>query len=577
MTILRRNGVFSNRLDMLRRSTPTRLSLEPLETRLLMTASSPIPAPVAGSIISGITPHTWTADVRGQYHTTTDLAAEWKGIYQQMLAGNLAGLTPIQRLEGNAEAVFENTGLNNLSAKAQARDREDAQREFDAMAASMSINQTTLGIDPNSPLTEHAYLMLEKTLQNNPDLLELGLQGHGLNDPPARRYRGYTNDFQNNVDGTTLFVGGGLDQNENAIAALFDDVILSHAPFPVVWEDGQLTQLNQNGDAEDNLLDSVVGLDDYMYSRVLTSADFSADPSTAPDNYVSPFQQLVAGSAIDLSAAPSGGVINGLLGPVSTTISGITPHTWVADADGRFHTTADLAAEWKGYYQQMLAGQAGSLTPIQRLEGNAEAVFENTGLSKLSAAEQAQDREDAQLEFDAMAAAITINQAKYGTDPTAPLTQATYLQLEKTLQSDATLLEMGMQGHGLNDPPSARYDGYTNDFQNNVDGRTRYIGGGLNNGKNALADFFDDNILSHTPFPVVWRNGKLQQLNQDGDAENTLARAVTALDASMVYRTFLATDFSSGHGHHHCASAAATSASASLQDLAPLLAAVAKK
>ncbi len=29
-----------------------------------------------------------------------------------------------------------------------------------------------------------------------------------------------------------------------------------------------------------------------------------------------------------------------------------------------------------------------------------------------------------------------------------------------------------MQGHGLNNPPSSKYNGYTNDFQNNVDGST---------------------------------------------------------------------------------------------------------
>ena len=141
------------------------------------------------------------------------------------------------------------------------------------------------------------------------------------------------------------------------------------------------------------------------------------------------------------------------------------------------------------------------------------------------------------------------DQVQYGIDPTTALTTKTYLTLEKTLQSDATLLELAMQGHGLNNPPAARYQGYTNDFQNNVDGCTRYVGGGLNNGRNALADFFDDNVITHVAFPVVWKDGRLVQLNQDGDRENRLSQAVTALDVSMYYRVYISQDFSR---RHHC-------------------------
>lgn len=528
-----------------RPAQPVPAVVQVIEPRRLLSGTSPYVQPPLGDTIT-VNNHTWVADKHGLYHTSTDLAAEWKGIYQQMLAGNTAGLTAVQRLEGNAEAVFENTGLAQLSTKKQTRDREDAQREFDAIAGAMAINQQTLGIDPTQPLTEHTYLMLGLTLQGTPNLYELGLQGHGLNHPPAVRYRGYTNDFQNNVDNSTLFIGGGMDNNEAAIPTLFDDVLLSHLPFPVVWQNGQLEQLNQNGDAEDTILDSVVGLDDYMFNRVLTSADFSQTPSDANNGYVSPFVATVTASAIDLTAGPSNGVINGLLGPVSTTIAvGLTPHAWTADANGLFHTT-DLSQEWIGYRQTMLAGKAGTLNAIQRLEGNAEAVFENTAIKNASADVQQQYREDAQREFDAIAAAMTLNQTKFGTDPATPLTALTYLQLERTLQSDATLLELAWQGHGLNNPRNARYNGYTNDFQNNVDGCTRYIGGGLNNGKNALTDFFDDNIISHLAFPTIWQNGHLEQLNQDGDAENRLSRAVIALDQSMYYRVFLDSDFT----HH---------------------------
>ncbi len=467
-----------------------------------------------------------------------------------MVSGNTAGLTPVQRLEGNAEAVFENTGLINLSPQTLERDREDAQREFDAIAGAMQLdaNPSGLNIDPTAPLTEHSYLMLENTLQDDPNLYELGLQGHGLNDPPASRYRGYTNDFQNNVDNTTLFVGGGLNNNEKAIADFFDDSIMTHTPFPVVWQNGKLTQLNQNGNAENSLLRAVVAMDDFMYGRVLNGTDFSQTASAANDGYVSPFRAMVKQTRIDLSANPTNGVINGLLGPVSTTIT-VNGHVWTADATGLFHTNTDLAAEWKGYYQTMLNGHAGDLTPIQRLEGNAEAVFENTSLSTLSTADQERDREDVQRELDAMAAAMQIDQAKYGIDPTTTLTAQTYLTLEKTLQSNATLLELAMQGHGLNNPPSSRYEGYTNDFQNNVDTCTLYVGGGLNNGRNALTDFFDDNVLTHTPFPVVWKNGRLVQLNQNGDKENTLAQAVTALDVSMYYEVYITQDFSQNNNN----------------------------
>ena len=93
------------------------------------------------------------------YHTS-NLAAEWQACYATLLAGNGSTLTPIQRLEGNAEAVFENTGLAILSVAKQQVDREDSQREFDAMGAAMAMNQQTMQIDPNAPLTEHSYLWL---------------------------------------------------------------------------------------------------------------------------------------------------------------------------------------------------------------------------------------------------------------------------------------------------------------------------------------------------------------------------------------------------------------------------------
>jgi len=219
-------------------------------------------------------------------------------------------------------------------------------------------------------------------------------------------------------------------------------------------------------------------------------------------------------------------------------ISNIDGHTWTADATGLYQTSTNLATEWQADYATLLAG--GSLNVIQHLEANAEAVFENTGLSKLSSTQQAIDRADVQREYDAMYQAMV----DAGINLYAPLTEQTYLTLENTLQSDSTLEELAMQGHGLNNSGFTRYAGYTNDFQNNVDKTTLYIGGGLNNNKNALTDFFDDNVLSHVPFAVVDRNGTLTQLNQNAAPENTLAQAVTALDDSMFYRTYKASDFS---------------------------------
>jgi len=536
----------------------TKLHFEPLESRAMFSASPVFPAPASGAVITGITPHTWVADSNGLYHAVTDLvtmtpvnlAQEWQGYYQQMLNGSAASLSPVARLEGNAAAVFENTGLKKLSAAAQARDREDAQREFDAIAGALQMNLTTFATDPNVPLSEETYLWLGKTIQDNSDLYELGLQGHGLNDPPATRYRGYTNDFQNNVDNKTLFVGGGLDNNQKAIASFFDDAVITHLPFPVVVQNGAIVQLNQNANRENSLLSATAALDDYMYGGVLTSADFSTSPSSANHNALqSSMKKLVEKTEINLSAAPSNGQIQSLLGPVSTTIAArgssgvLTLHTWTADADGQFFTTTDLAAEWKGYYQAAISGNAASLTPIERLEANAEAVFENTKLAELDPAYLYLYRQDAQREFDAIDAALQLNQAKFGTPADAPLTEQTYLNLETTIQSNPTLWELSVQGHGLNNPPSPRYRGYTNDFQNNADRTTLYVGGKLNNGRNALTDFFDDNIMTHVPFPTVWKNGQVVQLNQNADRENTLQQAVVAMDESMFYRFYVPSDF----------------------------------
>ena len=95
---------------------------------------------------------------------------------------------------------------------------------------------------------------------------------------------------------------------------------------------------------------------------------------------------------------------------ISGTITGITAHTWIDDAQGLFHTTADLQTEWADYYAQMIGGHGASLTPTERLEGQAQAVFLFTGLNNLSAPLQAQVRQDVQREIDVIGAGLAIDQ-----------------------------------------------------------------------------------------------------------------------------------------------------------------------
>jgi hypothetical protein len=239
---------------------------------------------------------------------------------------------------------------------------------------------------------------------------------------------------------------------------------------------------------------------------------------------------------ITIGTANSFTTIYGTTAAGSVTVNG---HTWVADPTTHLYsTTTNLAQEWQTYYTAMKAGQGSSLNNIQRLEGNAEAVFENTGLKNLAATQLSTDRQDVQRSLDAMSAAMV----GAGANLNAALTQEQYLAVENVLQSNATLLELGVQGHGLNNSSISRYAGFTNDFQNGVDRQTLYVGGGLNSGQGALNRFFDDNILSHMPFPTAVKNGVLWQLNQNGNRENTVADAVTALNAGMS-RTYLSSDF----------------------------------
>ena len=513
-----------------------------------MTTSNPTFTTIFGAQASetlSINGHAWVADPSSQLFTlsfptsggATSLAAEWQADYAALLGGK--SLNMIQHLEANAEAVFENTGLSKLSATVQERDREDLQREFDAVYQAVVNYDSTAAasaqISLNAPLTQQQYLTVGQQIQSSANLEELALQGHGLNNNSNARYAGYTNDFQNGVDATTLYIGGGLDNNQNALTDFVDDVILSHLPFPVVAQNGVLVQLNQNGAAEDTLAHSVGAFDAAAITMKLTKADFSTTAGTASST-------PQTAPASDTAPAPSGEHYSQLTGlAVANTIT-VNGDTWTVDSNGLYITTANLASEWQSAYQTMLAGKGSTLTAAQFLEGNAEAVFENTGLAQLATTDATQlnyDRMDVQREIDAVVGALQ----QAGVNPNQQLTVATYTQMEHALQDNATLEELAVQGHGLNDPVSPIYNGYTIDFQNNVDQKTLYVGAGNDSGERAIAAMFDDAIMTHAPFPTIAENGELKQLNQNGADESTVQLQVDEYNQFRFDQVLKASDF----------------------------------
>ena len=506
-----------------------------------------------GTIISasivGITAHAWTADSTGLFNTTADLQTEWKADYATMLAGHGDTLNALQRMEGNAEAVVENTLAASLPVASLALFRQDAQREFDATYAAMVINQSTYGIDPTAQFNAYTYLMMEQTLQNNEQLETLGIEGHGLNNPPSVQYGGFTTNFQNKVDGQTDYVGGGTDNGQKAIANFFDDVIITHATFPTLPVNGVVEQLNQNGGREDSIASVLTAVNATTFTRVYTSSDFNANAAAVgavvlvPGAKAAPPMPVTTpgsgtGAPPVTFAGWDGSILPGTISP------GLTVHSWTADGTDLYNTPTDLGSEWKADYAAMLSGNAASLTPLQRMEGNTEAVLENTNLNNSPAYAQAAFRQDMQREYDAIYGAMLINQKVYNINPNAQLNSYTYLKLHETLWNNEQLKELAYQGHGTNSPTLTRYDGYTTDFQNRTDNTTFYVGGGVDNGTNAFSAFLDDVVLTHTPFPVIEINGVQTQLNQNGNAENTLGVSVTSLNESAYNRVFTAGDFS---------------------------------
>ena len=144
-----------------------------------------------------------------------------------------------------------------------------------------------------------------------------------------------------------------------------------------------------------------------------------------------------------------------------------------------------------------------------------------------------------QREFDAVTAAMQ----DLGLSATAPLTTVDYLKVGQTMQSEPVLEERAVQGHGISGTSSIRYRGYVNDIAA-ATGSVKYTGGGVDTGRNALSVFPGDNIPGNTPFAVVWHNGKLVRLDENGDPVMTLANAVAAADDAMWNRTDKASDFS---------------------------------
>jgi hypothetical protein len=183
---------------------------------------------------------------------------------------------PAERLDGQAQALFLYTGLGTLSTALQAQVREDVQREIDAIGWGLAQDQEKYGIDPNAPLTAQTYLDLDTTIMGNAQIEELGVQGHGLNNPPLPRYDGYTEDAQHTADKTTLYLGYGADHNEKAVTDFMDDAIMTHLVFPVVMQQGKLVQLNQDGDREESLVKAVDAIDRTMYGKALVASNFSA-------------------------------------------------------------------------------------------------------------------------------------------------------------------------------------------------------------------------------------------------------------------------------------------------------------
>ena len=329
-------------------------------------------------MISGLTAHVWVADATSTYHTASDLRTEWHNDYAAMLAGHGDTLTAMQRMEGNAEAVIENTGAAHLSTGKQAQLREDLQREYDAIGAAMQIDSHQYGIDPGREFNSYTYLKMEQTLQGNEELLELGYQGHGVNDPAAAKYDGFTTDFQHKVDGKTFYVGGGVGNGEKAIAGFLDDDVLTHAPFPQrhAGRRREATRSERRSRRHGSPTPSPPSTRPPMPASSSPATSAPTRPRSAPSSRFPTSWPPRRSRSRPPARSPRSTAAS------SPAPSPARPHSWVADGTGLFHT-GNLASEWKADLALLKSG--ATLTSVQRWEANAELVIENTNAAKLSA------------------------------------------------------------------------------------------------------------------------------------------------------------------------------------------------
>ena len=144
-------------------------------------------------------------------------------------------------------------------------------------------------------------------------------------------------------------------------------------------------------------------------------------------------------------------------------------------------------------------------------------------------------------ELASMAGAIKITAAALAIPESAVLLPGSYIPLERTLHCNAALEELALQGYGLTGKANTRYAGYLNDFS--TASSVKYIGTGVDSGKNALSVFTAENVMSFTPFAVIWQNGRLVQLNQNGQVGDTLSNAIQAIDDTLFNKVYKKTMF----------------------------------
>ena len=476
--------------------------------------------------------HVWTVDANGLY-VTGNLELEWHTLYQELLTTGGAGMTPWQRLEANAEALFENTGAGYADQATIQRAREDVQRVIDAEAAAAAA----AGVNISAPLDVSEVLQMESVLhgtsQFDETLGELALQGTGImnnksNGGPVR-YNGYDADFRWSMGNNQYYVGGGMDNGKAALATYVNDVLINDLTYGTFMQNGTLYALDNTGNVAGTMQAQVTALNNLMYRQILVSSDF-ANSATATGAV-----KLMANAPAYVNAAAPATTTtraNSVVTAQGVTIGStqvLNGHTWIAGADGLFHT-GDLSAEWQSLYKQAQAG--AKLTATQMLEANAEAVFENTAIanwaSKPGGAGLLQAaREDVQRVIDAMAQA----EAWDGVAPGAVLNAALVQRLDRTMSSNYVLNEFVLQGYGAQGAKQgSRYYGILGDI-GGADWSTKYVGPGYGNGDGATREFLRDAVLGDIGMPVFVSSGGVVSAITSTQWESiTLAQAATQLN-----------------------------------------------